>query len=163
MGMSRAAAMCVGLAATLAPVAASAQSTRLAPYPELRADVIASPRTQVTGGAGVEIPFGVYVRLGLDASAGAVWHQGSASLGGRADIIARFLLDPFREVPVGLSLGAGLTLPVEQRAGASRPLLAAVVDLEGRRRGAWTPALQLGLGGGVRLGIALRHSQRATR
>ena len=163
IGTSRAAAWLMVAALMSGPCVASAQSVRFAPYPELRADLIAAPHTEVTGGAGVELPFGAYVRVGLDASAGAVWNDGSALLGGRADLITRFLLDPFREVPVGLSLGAGLTLPVEQRAGPSRPLLAAVIDLEGRRKGAWTPALQLGLGGGVRVGFALRHSARATR
>jgi len=39
-----------------------------------------------------------------------------------------------------------------------RPLLTAVIDLEGKRHGAYTPALQVGLGGGVRVGVALRRS-----
>jgi len=160
---SRAAACGVLVSLLLAPAVARGQAVHFAPYPELRADVIAAPHTQVTGGGGVEILFGAYVRLGVDASAGAVWNHGSALAAGRADLITRFLLDPFREVPIALSLGAGLTLPVQQGAGPVRPLLAAVVDVEGRRKGAWTPALQFGVGGGVRVGFALRRSPRATR
>ena len=145
------------------PRVAPAQAGRFSPYPELRADVIAAPHAELTGGAGLELPFGAYVRLGLDASAGAFRHDDETVLGARGDVIGRFLLDPFREVPVGLSLGAGLTLPVEQHSRAARPLLVAVIDVEGRRRGAWSPALQLGLGGGVRAGFVLRHSPKQSR
>jgi hypothetical protein len=33
-----------------------------------------------------------------------------------------------------------------------------VADLEGRKRGAITPAIQIGLGGGARVGVVLRTS-----
>lgn len=150
------------LAGVLAPGAARAQGP-LNPYPELRADVIAARHASTTAGVGVVLPFGSYVRLGLDANGGAMWANGGSLLVGRADAIGRFLLDPFRQVPVGLSLGAGLSLPVEQHSRTVRPPLVAVVDLEGRRRGSWTPAVQLGLGGGFRFGLVLRRSAAHTR
>jgi hypothetical protein len=142
---------------------AAQEQPRLSAYPELRADLIAASRTAATLGGGVELPLGTYVRMGLDANGGATWTNGTSAFIGRADAIGRFLLDPFREVPVGLSLGAGLTLPIQRHAGPLRPLLVGVIDLEARRRGGWTPALQLGLGGGLRMGLVLRRSQRLRR
>ena len=145
--------------------------------PELRGDAIfRSHVTSLQLGAGVQVPAGIYVRIGVDAAAGYditssdrtlvgndvnVGRTGSAS--GRVDIIGRFLLDPFRQTPYGLSAGAGLSLRATE-GDRVRPLLLAVVDLEGRRSaGGWSPALQLGLGGGVRVGVVLRRSAPGTR
>jgi hypothetical protein len=157
-------ALAGAVAASVTPCSrAAAQRSLFAPYPELRADVIAASRTAATLGAGVELPLGSYVRLGLDANGGALRADSGTAFVGRVDAIGRFLLDPFREVPVALSFGAGITVPVLRHTGPLRPLLVGVVDLEGRRRGGWTPALQLGLGGGLRLGLVLRHSPRLAR
>ena len=101
---------------------------------------------------------GSYVRLGIDAAGGATWHDGSTRASGRVDAIGRFLLDPYREMPFGLSVGGGLTLPYVDGDTRVRPYVTVVVDLEGRKRGPFTPAIQLGLGGGTRVGVALRSS-----
>lgn len=156
---------CVAVTLAAWAPAAFAQSHRegLSPYPELRADAIVARHTATTVGAGLELPLGTYVRLALDANAGAAWINGGSTAVGRADVLSRFLLDPLREVPVGLSIGAGLSLPVQANAGPARPVLVGVIDLEGRRRGTWTPAAQIGLGGGLRVGFALRRSPRLTR
>jgi hypothetical protein len=127
-------------------------------YAEYRLDAIASERTSVQAGLGAVIPLGTYVRLGFDAAGGPTWHDGSARASGRVDAIGRFLLDPYREMPFGLSLGGGVTLPYVDGDTRVRPLVTVVIDVEGRRHGAFTPAIQLGLGGGTRVGIALRSS-----
>jgi hypothetical protein len=67
------------------------------------------------------------------------------------------LLDPFRETPVALSLGGGVSVPYVDGQRV-RPYLTLVADLEGRKRGAITPAIQIGLGGGARVGVVLRTS-----
>jgi hypothetical protein len=77
---------------------------------------------------------------------------------GRFDAIGRFLFDPFREIPFGMSLGGGLSLPYAVRDPRLRPYLTTVLDVEGRMRGSLTPALELGLGGGARIGLVLRAS-----
>jgi hypothetical protein len=82
---------------------------------------------------------------------------------GRLDVLARFLLDPFRQSRWGFSAGAGVSLRADP-GDRARPRLFAALDLEGRRsRRGITPALQLGLGGGVRGGVGLRWSGRAAR
>jgi hypothetical protein len=142
------------LAGLAAPVAA--QQTPQS-YGEYRVDAIGGRGNSVQGGAGLTLPQGVYVRLALDAAAGVTWRDGEAHASGRGDAIARFTLDPLRESRLGLSLGGGVSVPVVE-GDRVRPYATLVLDLEGRRHGRWTPAVQLGLGGGVRLGLALRDS-----
>ena len=128
-------------------------------YTEFRIDAIIARATAAEAGVGAVLPMGTYVRLGIDGAAGATFRDGDSRASGRIDAIVRFLLDPFREAPVGLSVGGGLSLPYVDGANRVRPYLTAVVDIEGRRRGAITPAIQVGLGGGTRIGLVLRTSQ----
>jgi hypothetical protein len=136
-----------------------AQVPSAPPYAEFRLDAIMSHATSAYAGVGAVFPLGTYVRLGIDAAGGATFRDGSSRASGRVDAIARFLLDPFREAPFGISLGGGLSLLYADGDKRVRPYLTAVVDIEGRRRGSVTPALQFGLGGGARVGVVLRTSQ----
>jgi hypothetical protein len=65
---------------------------------------------------------------------------------------------PFRETPIGLSLGGGVSVPYVRGDTHLRPYLATVIDIEGHMRGRVTPAVQIGLGGGTRVGFVLRTS-----
>ncbi len=127
-------------------------------YSEYRADAIVGRGTSAQLGIGAVFPGGVYARMSVDGAAGATWRDGGTHASGRVDVIARFLLDPFREAPVGLSVGAGLSVPYVAGDTHVRPYLTFVADIEGRRRSGLTPALQIGLGGGARVGIVLRRS-----
>jgi hypothetical protein len=137
---------------------AGAQIRTPSPFPEYRADAIVGSRTSTQAGVGLVVPMGIYVRLGVDAAAGATWGHGTVDASGRVDAIGRFLFDPFREIPVGVSVGGGLSLPYVAHDPRVRPFLTAVLDIEGRMRGALTPALELGVGGGARIGVVLRAS-----
>lgn len=132
--------------------------------PEVRVDLIAGNRPAIQAGAGVQIPLGYYVRLGADAAVGMRTGQLDGSrVDGRVDLLARFLLDPFRQTAYGVSGGAGLSARVEPGERVT-PLLLVALEVEGRRspRG-WVPALQLGLGGGARVGLILRRADAAAR
>ena len=142
-----------------AAVQAGAQAPATPRYAEFRADAIIARGTSAQGGLGMVIPLGTYVRLGIDAAAGATFRDGSSRTSGRVDAIGRFLLDPFREAPVAVSVGGGLSLQYVDGDKRVRPYLTAVVDIEGRRRGVVTPAIQFGFGGGTRVGVVLRTSQ----
>jgi hypothetical protein len=169
---SRAACAACAALACLAP-AAHGQVPSPVVQPEARLDVIAGHQPAVQAGAGVQIPAGYYVRVGLDAAVGLATGEREAPAGsadsppgrldGRADLLVRFLLDPFRQSAYGLSLGGGLSARAEP-GDRVRPRLLVAMDLEGRRstRGL-VPALQLGLGGGVRLGVVLRRGARLMR
>ena|SRR5436305_9971989 len=143
----------------LAPNArASAQQARgSAPPLELRVDAIdvrSTERWTLQGGAGVNVPLGDYVRLEMDGAAGVTKRDSIHYTSGRVDAIARFLLDPFGETRWGLSIGGGLSALIAQ--SHANGYLVVVTDLEAPRIGRVVPALQLGLGGGVRVGIILR-------
>ena len=131
---------------------------------EVRLDVIGGRPMSVQGAVGVEIPAGYYVRVGVLAGAGpTIERDGTTRAAGRVDVLARFLIDPFRQSRWGFSAGAGVSLradPGEQ----VRPRLLMALDLEGRgsRRGL-SPSVQIGLGGGVRGGLGLRWSGRSAR
>ena len=147
----------------LASTPARAQQ-HIAVAPELRIDVIGTNPTSVQGAAGVQIPTGTYVRIGVLAGAGAtIDGDDSPRAAGRLDVLARFLFDPFRQSRWGFSAGAGVSLRADP-GDRVRPRLLAALDLEGRRsRGGLSPSLQIGLGGGVRGGVGMRWSGPSAR
>jgi len=127
-------------------------------YTEYRADGIFGRGSTAQAGLGAVYQLGPYVRTNVDAAGGATWFNERTRGSGRVDLIARFLLDPFREARFGLSMGGGVTVPYASGDAHVRPLLTAVVDVEGRMRHDITPAVQIGLGGGTRIGVVLRTS-----
>jgi hypothetical protein len=145
------------LAVTAAGRRVMAQQIALPPYAEYRVDAIDGRGTAVQGGIGYTVPMGIYVRLAAIGALGPQWRHERTTLSGRTDVIARFVLDPFRQTPIALSVGGGVSVPYEENR-VTRPYLTAVIDLEGRRRGRLTPAIQIGLGGGTRIGLGLRTS-----
>jgi hypothetical protein len=162
-GVGRAAVASAALLATR-PDVARAQRQRVPVAPEVRLDVLGGRPASVQGAVGVTIPSGTYVRIGVLAGVGpSVERGGPSGAAGRLDVLARFLLDPFRQSRWGVSAGAGVSLRADP-GDRVRPRLLAVLDVEGRRTGrGFTPALQIGLGGGVRGGIGLRWSDRRAR
>jgi hypothetical protein len=165
----------VGKAGTFAVAVAAAATSATAQQPlsppvapEMRVDVIAGAHPAVQLGAGAQIPLGYYVRVGVVAAVGASLGEREAGapdqrMDGRLDVLARFLLDPFRQSRFGFSVGGGMSLRAEP-GEIARPLLLVAVDLEGRRaRSGMVPAVQLGLGGGARIGILLRRGAPSSR
>ena len=156
----RAAARCLatGVLCVL-PVRARAQEP-VVPHvaPEVRADLLVGRQPAVQMGGGLQIPVGYYVRVGVVGAAGVrlddAASRGSAGRAdARVDLLARFLLDPFRQSRYGLSVGGGTSVRAEP-GNRARPLLLVAVDVEGRRsRSGFAPALQVALGGGLRLGF----------
>jgi hypothetical protein len=143
------------------------QQTSRSSFPplELRVDAInvssASSGT-LQGGVGANVPLGYYVRLELDGAGGVTRRDSVNHNSGRIDVLTRFLLDPFNDAPWGLSFGGGMSAMFE-RGTTTREYLVVVVDLETPHIGSVTPALQLGLGGGLRVGVVLRPYRRGQR
>ena len=156
-----AAAAALLLLAPRASLGAQATDARLAP--ELRVDALGGRGTSAQIGAGVQIPAGAYVRVGVIGAVGNRWLDGGYATEGRADVLARFLLDPFRQSRWGLSAGGGVSL-LAHAGDRVRPNLLVALDLEGPR---WSsgvsPAFSVGLGGGVRGGVALRWGRARAR
>jgi hypothetical protein len=158
--ISRAALLAVVLVATVQPLAAQqAAPPRARPRAEARVDYLGPKPHAVQAGLGVNVPVGTYLRIAVIGGAGTSWSEGRTAGSLRGDVIGRFSFDPFRERRWGLSAGGGLSLrrdQLELQRTHWRPLLALVVDLEGPRLGSVAPALQLGLGGGLRVGAIIR-------
>ena len=155
--LTRRLAIVAGLAAlSAAPAPALWAQNPSRPLPEFRVDVVAGRATAVQAGAGVIVPSGLYLRYVLSAAAGPAWRSGEAGASGRLDLQARFLLDPFRESRWGLYGVAGLGALYDRfERWRARVTLAVGVEAPASARGAW--AVEVGLGGGARVGIALRR------
>ena len=132
--------------------AASAQHLQ----PELRVDAFWPAPVSVQPGVGLTLPLGYYVRV--SASAGYAPHGDARLIDDhwRGDLVARFLLDPFRQQRWGLSLGGGLSV-------REKTYLAALLDLEGPEWHHVMPALEIGVSGGVRAGVVFRRAVRDRR
>lgn len=146
------------------PAALRAQASGERLTPEVRVDaIVAAHRTSLQAGGGLQVPAGYYARIGLIGAAGTDVVAGGREASGRLDVVGRFLLDPFRQSSWGLSVGAGLSLRARSRDHV-RPYLVTVVDLEGPRgNSGMAPSLQVGVGGGVRLGAGVRWVPRQAR
>jgi hypothetical protein len=80
----------------------------------------------------------------------------------RIEALARFHLDPQRLSRNGIYAAGGVAVALR----ASLPpryALVALVGLEGPPRGALAPAVEVGLGGGVRVAVALRRARQGRR
>lgn len=132
------------------------------PIPEARLDLLAARATAVQAGAALGLRMGVYLRPTVVVAAGPSWRNDSTRASGRVDVLARFVLDPFRESLVGLYAHGGLTAlydPWDRWRGVLAVAVGA--ELPARAGSAW--AVELGLGGGVRFGLALRRATGGRR
>ena len=146
------------IAAAPAPALAQTDSFKPAVQFEARLDALGGPPAGAQVGAGANVAAGYYFRIGADAAAGASWRDGGAVAGGRVDAVARYLLDPFHEFRWGPYAGLGFSANWVQRANWRGDLLL-LVGLEGPAHAGWRTAIELGLGGGARLGVVLRRAR----
>lgn len=128
----------------------SAASNGLAP--EVRVDAIVARETAVHAGVGFASRLSTYVRAGIVGAAGL--SGGSPS--GRVDAVARFLLDPFRESRWGPYGGGGLSVRFDDGRG-TRGYMLIFFGAEGPLDRGFSPAIEVGLGGGARLAVVLRR------
>lgn len=124
--------------------------------PELRVDALGPAPYVVQSGAGVTLALGYYARVTAVVAGAPQTDDRYIGDHWRGDVIARVLLDPFKQQRWALSLGGGLSV-------RRQTYLAAIVDLEGPAIGGVMPALQAGVGGGVRAGVVLRRAMRGRR
>jgi hypothetical protein len=125
---------------------------------EMRADLLGGPPAGAQLGAGANVTMGSYIRLGADAALGASSRDGGAVASGRVDFVSRYLLDPFREFRLGPYVGGGFTAQWDRRANWRGDLLV-IVGVEGPVHAGWRTSVELGLGGGARLGVVLRRAR----
>jgi hypothetical protein len=151
---------CVVLVGAI-PLLAAAQPPRESVVrAEARVDAIFARATTVHAGLGLGFRTGYNIRAHVVGAAGFAVEGGTTEPSARGDATLRLLLDPFGENRSGLSIGGGLTMLYDGFAD-TRTLGMIVVGLEGAPRGRVVWAVEVGLGGGARVGVVLR--QRAGR
>jgi len=148
----------------LRPVPIPAQMPTQAVQSEVRVDGIIARTSGVEAGFGVSVPAGIYVRTGLVGGVGSGRH----GVESRADFIARFSLDPFRQSHWAPYAAAGLSGRFRALAdGGAKGYLLVLLGLEGPlpdgQLAGWVPAVELGLGGGARVGLILRRAINGRR
>ncbi len=122
--------------------------------PELRVDYLGSP-DGIQLGAGAVARVSNYIRLGALAGAGPHFDDGIDRFGWRADLIGRFQVDPFRERRWAPYATAGLS--VRGAGGEMEEYLLVLLGLGGPLARGWSPAIEVGLGGGFRAGLVMRR------
>lgn len=134
--------------------------------PEIRVDALLGRPSIAQLGVGLAAPLGTYVRAAAVVGGGTAWGgaDGRDAVGpsGRVDLVGRFLLDPFRQMRIAPYGGAGVSV-LYDRANRWRELLVLVFGVEGPVRGNTASALELGLGGGTRIGVVLRRLPKERR
>jgi hypothetical protein len=155
--------VCLAAAASAPSTAlAQADTFKISPQFEARVDALAGPPSAAQLGVGANVAAGYYIRVGLDAAAGPAWHDGATVLSGRVDLASRFLLDPFHESAWAPYAGGGFTAQWD-RDGNRRGDLLLLIGVEGPAHAGWRTAVELGLGGGARLGVVLRRARPNSR
>jgi hypothetical protein len=144
--------LALAVALLLAPAALHGQN----PQPEARVDALGTGPVRWHAGGGLTWALGYYARLGFVGSYSPPLQAREARSEWRADVVARMVLDPFRQQMIGVSVGGGLTV-------RHRAYLLALLEVEGPEMRGTLPALQLGLGGGLRVGLILRKAVPARR
>jgi hypothetical protein len=145
------------IALAAAAVPGDAQRPPVTLQPHLRADALVSGEAAGHLAAGVSLGLSRYVRLDVTAGGGVGERPDGGTRGeGRADLVARFVLDP--EFVRRWSGYGGAGVSVRTASGHTRELLLFAVGVEGPRWGGVVPFAELGLGGGVRLGLGVRRA-----
>lgn len=132
------------------------------PRLEARVEGTAARDPSVHIGGGANVVLGPYLRGGVVVAGGRTFRDSTSSWSWRADLLTRFVLDPFLEARRGLYGIAGLTA---MHAGHSKitPRLLVGIGIEGSPHGAVIPAFEISLGGGVRASGILRRTRRGRR
>ena len=165
----------LGLMMTMAG-ATHAQSN--APLPRLMNEATVNARwsrdNAVELGWGFIIPTTAYLRTTLTAAGGYVLRDERWMRESRYEATMRFLLDPFRQSQYGLSFAGGIGMTNSDGLFGKpnilgiapqrwRPYLVALADLELRKTAGLTPAVQLGIGSGIRAGFVVRSATNRWR
>jgi hypothetical protein len=150
------------VAIVLAIVSASAGAAQAAPerafQNEWRADLFFASNTTVQAGGGGAWTLDRNVRLVALGGVGSTFTGGAGQFSARADLLARYVLDPDRQDKWALYGEGGLGLRYEA-APSWRGVLVALVGLEGPKWGSWMPFVEAGYGGGFQIGFGLRRAK----
>jgi hypothetical protein len=120
--------------------------------PSVRFDLIAGSVTAVQLGAGLMMPISNYFALGGTLGAGI----SETGFSGRGDVYTRFSLDPYHQYSWEPYFGVGGTVRLDSGGPGTRSYVLGFIGFNGPSTGRIAPGFELGVGGGIRLGVTLR-------
>jgi hypothetical protein len=120
--------------------------------PSVRFDLIAGSVTAAQLGAGLMMPISNYFALGGTLGAGI----SETGFSGRGDLYTRFSLDPYHQYSWEPYFGVGGTVRLDSGGPGTRSYLLGFIGFNGPSTGGIAPGFELGVGGGIRLGVTLR-------
>lgn len=145
-------------ASITAPSRAAAQAQQVAVavsyVPSLRLDVLGGNPTALQAGAAIAFPFSNYFSIGGALGAGI----SSTGFSGRADAFGQFSLDPYHQSQWEPYVGGGVTVRGDGGGPGTRTYLLGFIGVNGPSTGSIAPGVELGFGGGVRLGVTMRFT-----
>ncbi|HEY8311238.1 MAG TPA: hypothetical protein VIG47_11815 [Gemmatimonadaceae bacterium] len=160
MMIQRAAALAALIfsASVIATSKASAQAQQVAVavsyVPSLRLDLLGGNPAALQAGAAIEFPFSNYFSIGGALGAGI----SSTGFSGRADAFGKFSLDPYHQSQWEPYIGGGVTVRGDGGGPGTRTYLLGFIGANGPSTGSIAPGVELGFGGGVRLGVTMRFT-----
>ncbi len=123
--------------------------------PSARFDLIAGSTTAGQLGAGLSVPFSNYFAVGGTLGAGI----SETGFSARGDLFTRFSLDPYRQFPWEPYFGVGSTTRLDTGGPGTRTYLLGFFGFNGPKTGKVAPGVEVGVGGGIRLGVTLRWAE----
>jgi len=153
----------VALLLVFVPSFATAQRQPQRWQPEARLELLAARTSAMHLAAGANVIAGDYLRLGLLAGGGVRRIGDSVRASGRVDAVARFHLDPYRQFKHGFYAGGGGTWLFDD-GFTPRVGMLLVIGYEGSAaRNTLITGAEIGVGGGVRIGMTIRTARDAAR
>ena len=126
--------------------------------PEARIDAVVAHRSALQGALGLDIPFSPELHLELAAGAGPAFGGGpGSSVSARGDAVVHFLLDPQHLLRWTPYAGGGVGARYD-RSADWRAVAIVVVGVNAPRWKHAIPFLEVGLGGGFRIGAGVRRA-----
>ena len=144
------------LLSTAAAHAQETQQVQVTFTPVARLDLIAGSVTAVQAGLGFVTQVSPYIGIGATAAAGI----SRTGFSGRGDLYGRFSLDPYHTYYWEPYLGAGITVRADAGGPGTRTYLLAIAGVDGPSAGGIAPGVEVGVGGGIRLGVTLRWANQ---
>ncbi|MEO7217004.1 MAG: hypothetical protein ABI026_02325 [Gemmatimonadaceae bacterium] len=145
-------------ASAIPTIAASAQEQQVAVavsyIPSVRLDVLGGDPTALQAGAGIAFPVSNYFNIGANAGVGI----SSTGFSGRVDGFGQFSLDPYHQLEWEPYVGGGVTVRGDGGGPGTRTYLLGFIGANGPSTGRIAPGVELGFGGGVRLGFTIRFT-----
>lgn len=129
---------------------------------EARADAFLARIDALHAGIGLAADLGTYFRLAGIIGVGAADVDGETVASGRAEVLGRFVLDPFRQARWGVYGATGVVARYENGPG-TRGYLTVLLGAELPSERPTVTAVELGIGGGVRIGVAIRQGRLGRR